>query len=84
MSKLLVALEKPTDGQIIYKGRDVAKIGGRALKEYRREVQIIFQDPYSSLSPRLPISEIVGEAVREHNLVPKDQFDDYRESTIGG
>ena len=40
-------------------------------------MQIIFQDPYSSLSPRLPISEIVGEAVREHNLVPKDELDDY-------
>ena len=40
-------------------------------------MQIIFQDPYSSLSPRLPIGEIIGEAVREHGLVPKEQFDDY-------
>ena len=40
-------------------------------------MQIIFQDPFSSLSPRLPVGEIIGEAVREHNLVPKDEFDDY-------
>ena len=43
----------------------------------RTKLQIIFQDPYSSLSPRLPISEIIGEAVREHNLVPAAEFDDY-------
>ena len=43
----------------------------------RTKMQIIFQDPFSSLSPRLPVGEIIGEAVREHNLVPKDQFDDY-------
>ncbi len=53
VSKLLVALEKPTDGTILYKGRDVARMGGRALKQYRREVQIIFQDPYASLNPRM-------------------------------
>ena len=40
-------------------------------------MQIIFQDPFSSLSPRLPVGEIIGEAVREHNLVPKEEFNDY-------
>ena len=44
VAKLLVALEKPTSGSIIYKGQDVARMGGRALKQYRREVQIIFHD----------------------------------------
>ena len=43
----------------------------------RPRMQIIFQDPYSSLSPRLPIGEIIGEAVREHNIVPEEEFDDY-------
>ena len=42
-----------------------------------RTIQIIFQDPFSSLSPRLPVGEIIGEAVREHNLVPKNEFNDY-------
>lgn len=40
-------------------------------------MQIIFQDPFSSLSPRLPVGEIIGEAVREHNLVPKAELNDY-------
>ena len=43
----------------------------------RTKMQIIFQDPFSSLSPRMPVGEIIGEAVREHNLVPKAEFDDY-------
>ena len=47
------------------------------MRELRTKMQIIFQDPYSSLSPRLPIGEIIGEAVKEHNLVPKDEYDAY-------
>ena len=61
VAKLLVALEKPTGGTIRYKGEDVAKMGGRALKRYRREVQIIFQDPYGSLNPRMTVGDIVAE-----------------------
>ena len=52
-------------------------MGKKELKDLRTKMQIIFQDPYSSLSPRLPVGEIIGEAVREHNLVPKKDFDDY-------
>ena len=66
VSKLLVALEKPTAGQILYKGRDVAKMGGRELKQYRREVQIIFQDPYASLNPRMTAGDIVAEGWSVH------------------
>ena len=47
------------------------------MRELRTKMQIIFQDPFSSLSPRLPVGEIIGEAVREHNLVPKNEFNDY-------
>ena len=47
------------------------------MRQMRRDMQIIFQDPYSSLSPRLPVGEIIGEAVRQHNLVPKEQYNDY-------
>ncbi|NEK57958.1 dipeptide ABC transporter ATP-binding protein [Geodermatophilus sabuli] len=66
VSKLLVALEKPTSGSILYKGRDVAKMSGRALKAYRREVQIIFQDPYASLNPRMTVGDIVAEGWAVH------------------
>ena len=72
VSKLLVALEKPTDGQILYKGRDVATMSGRALKAYRREVQIIFQDPYASLNPRMTAGDIVAEGWSVHaDVAPK-------------
>ena len=66
VAKLLVALEKPTGGTILYKGQDVAKMGGRALKQYRREVQIIFQDPYGSLNPRMTVGDIVAEGWSVH------------------
>jgi oligopeptide transport system ATP-binding protein len=72
VSKLLVALEKPTDGSILYKGQDVAKMGGRALKQYRREVQIIFQDPYASLNPRMTVGDIVAEGWSVHaDIAPR-------------
>ncbi|SNR63073.1 ABC transporter ATP-binding protein [Blastococcus mobilis] len=72
VSKLLVALEKPSDGQILYKGKDVAKMGGRALKQYRREVQIIFQDPYASLNPRMTVGDIVAEGWSVHaDIAPR-------------
>jgi oligopeptide transport system ATP-binding protein len=66
VAKLLVALEKPTGGTIRYKGEDVARMGGRALKRYRREVQIIFQDPYGSLNPRMTVGDIVAEGWSVH------------------
>ena len=73
---ILRLLEK-TDGEVIFNGQDVNKLSKKGLRALRTKMQIIFQDPYSSLSPRLPVGEIIGEAVREHGLVPKDQLDDY-------
>jgi oligopeptide transport system ATP-binding protein len=61
VSKLLMGLERPTAGQVLYKGRDLAAMTARELKAYRREVQIIFQDPYSSLNPRMTVGDIVAE-----------------------
>ncbi|MGY1830064.1 ABC transporter ATP-binding protein [Geodermatophilus sp. SYSU D01180] len=69
VSKLIVALERPTAGSILYKGKDVARMGGRALKDYRREVQIIFQDPYASLNPRMTVGDIVAEGWAVHDDV---------------
>ncbi|ACZ29987.1 oligopeptide/dipeptide ABC transporter, ATPase subunit [Xylanimonas cellulosilytica DSM 15894] len=69
VSKLLVGLEKPTAGTITYKGRDVARMNGKQLKQYRREVQIIFQDPYSSLNPRMTVGDIVAEGWSVHRGV---------------
>jgi oligopeptide transport system ATP-binding protein len=72
VSKLIVALERPTAGSILYKGDDVARMGRRALKAYRREVQIIFQDPYASLNPRMTVGDIVAEGWAVHaDIAPR-------------
>jgi oligopeptide transport system ATP-binding protein len=72
VSKLLVALEKPTEGRILYKGRDVTRMNRRQLKQYRREVQIIFQDPYASLNPRMTVGDIVAEGWSVHaDIAPR-------------
>lgn len=73
---ILRLLEK-TDGDIIFNGQDVSKMSKKELRHLRTKMQIIFQDPYSSLSPRLPVGEIITEAVREHNLVPKNELSAY-------
>lgn len=74
VSKLVMALMKPTAGTVTYKGMDVHKMDGPALKRYRREVQLIFQDPYTSLNPRMTVGDIVSEAWEVHdNVVPPNQ-----------
>ncbi len=75
--RTILRLIEKTDGTVLFNGEDVNSASRKRLRELRTKMQIIFQDPYSSLSPRLPIGEIIGEAVREHNLVPKDQYNDY-------
>ncbi|MCR5781522.1 MAG: ABC transporter ATP-binding protein [Clostridia bacterium] len=66
-----------TDGQVLFDGKEVFDYSAKELRALRPQMQIIFQDPFSSLSPRLPVSEIIGEAVREHHIVPKEEYDDY-------
>lgn len=66
-----------TGGQVLFNGQEVYDLTPQEMRPMRTKMQIIFQDPFSSLSPRMPVSEIIGEAVREHNLVPKEEFDDY-------
>ncbi len=66
-----------TGGQVLFNGQEVYDLSAKEMRDMRTKMQIIFQDPFASLSPRLPVGEIIGEAVREHNLVPKEEFDDY-------
>ena len=73
---LRLAGEK-TGGQVLFNGREVYDLSPRELRALRTKMQIIFQDPFSSLSPRLPVGEIIGEAVREHRLVPRGELDGY-------
>ncbi|MCI8482816.1 MAG: ATP-binding cassette domain-containing protein [Lachnospiraceae bacterium] len=73
---LRLAGEK-TGGQVLFNGKEVYDFSNAEMRSMRTKMQIIFQDPFSSLSPRLPVGEIIGEAVREHSLVPKAEFNDY-------
>jgi oligopeptide/dipeptide ABC transporter ATP-binding protein len=61
IGKVAVALEKPNSGQILLDGRDIGKMGSGELRRYRRDLQLMFQDPYSSLDPRMRVGAIIGE-----------------------
>ena len=69
----LVRMLEPTSGDISYRGTVITKIGGADLKAYRREAQIIFQDPYSSLNPRLTVGRIVAEPLQIHGIGTRDE-----------
>ena len=66
-----------TGGQVLFNGKEVYDLSSKEMREMRTKMQIIFQDPFSSLSPRLPVGEIIGEAVREHEIVAPEEYDDY-------
>jgi oligopeptide/dipeptide ABC transporter ATP-binding protein len=64
----LMGLEKPTAGKLVFEGRDVTHVEGRELKQMRRHIQMVFQDPYESLSPLMTIGQIVAEPLVVHGL----------------
>jgi oligopeptide transport system ATP-binding protein len=64
----ILQLLRPTSGSVRFEGRDLASLRGAELREARREMQIIFQDPYSSLDPRMTVAEIVAEPLRAHRV----------------
>ena len=74
---ILRLYDSKTAGQVLFNGQEVYDLSPKEMRALRTKMQIIFQDPFSSLSPRMPVGEIIGEAVREHNLVPKNEFNDY-------
>jgi oligopeptide/dipeptide ABC transporter ATP-binding protein len=68
LGRLMLRLVDPTFGRVVFDGKDVTHHSQRELRPLRRRMQIIFQDPYSSLNPRMTVREIVGEAIRVHRL----------------
>jgi peptide/nickel transport system ATP-binding protein len=82
VGKTILRLIPKTSGDVIFNGVDIFAIDREELRKLRPQMQIIFQDPFSSLSPRLPVSEIIGEAVKEHNLIPKNKYDDYLDNIM--
>ena len=77
IGRTILRLQDKTDGEVYFGGQEIFQLNAKELRAYRPNVQIIFQDPYSSLSPRLTVGEIIAEAVREHNIVPPEELDEY-------
>lgn len=70
ISKMIVGLEAPTEGRILFGGKDIASLSPREMTALRTELQIVFQDPYSSLNPRKRIGDLLGEPLKVHRIVP--------------
>src|SRR5579862_7442269 len=68
--RCILRLERPTAGEIRYNGLDIATLKGRPLLELRRRIQVIFQDPYSSLNPRMKVGDIIAEPIKVHGIQP--------------
>jgi oligopeptide transport system ATP-binding protein len=81
MGRCILRLEKPTAGEILYNGIDIARLGRRELVALRRRIQVIFQDPYSSLNPRQKVGSIIGEPMMVHGVEkdPRRRADRVRE-----
>ena len=77
MGRTILRLYSVTGGDVKFNGYDLGKMKARELRKIRPQIQMIFQDPYSSLSPRLTVGEIIGEAVREHRIVPPCEYKKY-------
>ncbi|MCZ6671127.1 MAG: ABC transporter ATP-binding protein [Acidobacteria bacterium] len=69
--RCILRLIEPTSGEVIFRGENILKLGARSMRETRREIQIIFQDPYGSLNPRMTVGTIVGEPLAIHKTVPR-------------
>ncbi len=72
--QLITRLYKPTSGSMMFEGNDLATIDNKTMKPFRRDVQMIFQDPYTSLNPRHTVGSIVGTPLSVHNVVPRKQI----------
>ena len=73
IGRTILRLEEPTEGSMIYKGQDIVKMNADELRSFRKEVQIIFQDPYSSLNPRMTIGNAIMEPMQVHNILNSDE-----------
>ena len=77
MGRTILKLHEPTDGQVLFNGMDITKLKPKQMREIRKKMQIIFQDPYSSLPPRSTVGGILSEPVQVHSIVPKSEIKSY-------
>jgi oligopeptide transport system ATP-binding protein len=74
LGKTAIRLNEPTDGHIFFDGQDITHLNSSKMRRLRREMQIVFQDPYGSLNPRMKVEAIVGEGITIHSIVPKSKI----------
>ncbi len=67
--RAILQLYKPTSGKVIFQGQNLVNLGGQKLRAMRRQMQMIFQDPYASLNPRMTVEQIIGEPLQIHNIL---------------
>ncbi|MFT7498737.1 MAG: peptide/nickel transport system ATP-binding protein [Porticoccaceae bacterium] len=72
LGRTILGLEEVSDGEIVYKGKDISQLSKKEFKELRKEIQIIFQDPFSSLNPRIPVGKAILEPMRVHKILNSD------------
>jgi peptide/nickel transport system ATP-binding protein len=82
LGRMVAGIMPPTEGQVLFQGQDIATLPAGQAKPAKLKVQMIFQDPYASLNPRLRVAEIVGEAPRVHGMIPAGQFDVYLDAQL--
>ena len=76
LGRLILNLIEPTEGSVLFKGKDIFSLKGSGLKEFRKSVQIIFQDPFASLNPRMTVFETISEPLKIHKLAPRSELRD--------
>ncbi|WP_274425369.1 ABC transporter ATP-binding protein [Chelativorans sp. YIM 93263] len=82
LGRMVAGLTTPSEGSIRFYGEDIASLKGDAARRAALQIQLVFQDPMSSLNPRLRVGEIVGEAPRVHKVVPRKDVDSYVDETL--
>lgn len=74
LGRMILRLVEPTSGSILFDGKDITAVGKQDMKPIRREMQIVFQNPLSSLSPRMKVEQIIAEPLTTHNILGKDEI----------
>ncbi len=82
LGRTILKLYESDGGEIIFNGENITNLSKKQMRKYRTDMQLIFQDPYSSLPPRMTVGSIIAEAVRVHNIVPAEEVSDYVRSIM--